>query len=329
LNTAPEWQAAELPQLISEAAEFLRGRIRRTPLEFSRGLSEMLGVPVWLKLESLQLTGSFKVRGALFRLSKLSEDERRDGVMTCSAGNHGKAVAYAALEMGVRAAICVPRSVDRAKLQGMVALGADVRISEFEGYDDTEDWAREMASREARLFVSPFDDYAVMAANGGTVAREALEDAPSARAFILPVGGGGLAAGFASAVNGGVIVGCQHELSPALRLSLDAGRAITKLPAVETLAGGVEGGIGALTFGVLGPRVDRVALVSEDEILHGVRWMVEHHQYLIEPTAAVTVAACLSGRVGKLDDPAVVVISGRNVSAETARKILCARPDWE
>src|SRR5271155_5589114 len=118
-------------QLIREAADFLRGRIRRTPLEFSPGLSQMLGAPVWLKLESMQLTGSFKIRGALFRISRLTADERRLGVVTCSAGNHGKAVAYAAQEAGVRATICVPRSVDRSKYEGMVAMGADVRVSEF------------------------------------------------------------------------------------------------------------------------------------------------------------------------------------------------------
>lgn len=301
----------------------MRGRVRHTPLEFSHGLSELLGVPVWLKLESLQLTGSFKIRGALFRLSKLTEAERRDGVVTCSAGNHGKAVAYAARRCGVRATICVPRSVDRAKYEGMLTLRAEVCVSEFDGYDDTEEWARAMAWEQGRLFISPFDDYAVMAANGGTVALEVLEDAPSAHAFILPVGGGGLAAGFSFAAHGSTIIGCQHELSPALAMSLDAGHAITKLPAVETMAGGVEGGIGALTFGILGPRVTRVALVSEDEILNAVRWMVAHHQYLIEPTAAVTVAACLAGRVGKLNDPAVVIISGRNMSMDAARKILC------
>ena len=317
-------------QLIDEAANFLRGRIRRTPLEFSPGLSQMLGAPVSLKLESMQLTGSFKIRGALFRISKLTAEERRDGVITCSAGNHGKAVAYAAHGAGIRATICVPRSVDRAKFDGMVALGADVQVSEFDGYDDTEEWARGIALDRGLTFLSAFDDYAVMAGNGGTTGVETLEDFPNARNFILPVGGGGLAAGFAYAVkqrkpDSAAIICCQHILSPALRMSLDAGHAITKLPAVETTAGGVEGGIGALAFGVLGPLIDSVALVSEDEILDGVRWMLEHHQYLIEPTAAVTVAACLTGKIGKLDDPAVVVISGRNVSAEAVKKILCTR----
>jgi threonine dehydratase len=315
------------PDLIEAAAEFLKGRVRRTPVEYSEPLSKILGAPVWLKLESMQLTGSFKIRGALFRLSKLRAEERRDGVVTCSAGNHGKAVAYAAREADVRATICVPRSVDWSKLSGMVACGADVRISEFDGYDDTETWAQEVARAEGRTFLSAFDDYDVMAANGGTVAMEVLEDAPEARCFVLPVGGGGLGAGFAfwakRRLPDSEIVTCQHQLSPGLAKSMEAKRAITKLPAVETMAGGVEGGIGALTFPVLSPLVTEVALVSEDEILEGVRWMMANHQYLIEPTAAVALAACLNGRIGVAPQPTVVVISGRNVSAESVKKILC------
>jgi threonine dehydratase len=322
-----------LAGLIDEAALFLRDRVRRTPVEFSQPLSQMLGVPVWLKLESMQLTGSFKIRGALFRISKLTLAEEKNGVVTCSAGNHGKAVAYAAREARVRATICVPRSVDRSKYLGMIALGAEVLVSDFDGYDDTEEWARGIAADRKLTFLSAFDDYAVMAANGGTTAIECMEDAPSALNFILPVGGGGLSAGFAfhakntvkNTVKNVKITGCQHVLSPALKMSLDAGHAITKLPAVETMAGGVEGGIGALAFGVLGALIDRVALVSEDEILDGVRWMLDNHQYLIEPTAAVTIAACLTGKVGKLDEPAVVVISGRNVSSDAVKKILCRK----
>jgi threonine dehydratase len=308
-------------ELINEAAQFLKAKIRRTPVEFSLKLSTVLGVDTWLKLESMQLTGSFKIRGAFFRLSRLSEQERTGGVITCSAGNHGKAVAYAAREMKVRATICVPKSVDRSKLDAMRAMKADVRVSEFDGYDDTEVWARETARERALPFISPFDDDAVMAANGGTTALEVMEDVPDARHFIVPVGGGGLAAGFS--FQAGRVIGCQHELSPALPMSIDAGHAITKLPAVETMAGGVEGGIGELTFEVLKSRVDRVALVSEEEILSGARWMLENHQYLIEPTAAVTVAACLSGKIGVLSGPAVVVISGRNVSVDSVKKILC------
>jgi threonine dehydratase len=280
-----------------------------------------------LKLESLQVTGSFKIRGALFRLSRLTSDERHAGVLTCSAGNHGKAVAYAAREFGVYAKVCVPRSVDQSKLEAIASLGADPCISEFDGYDDTEEWARQLAAAEHRPFLSSFDDYDVMAGNGGSLAVEVLEQLPQARTFILPVGGAGLSSGFAYFVKhtaaAATFVGCQHVLSPGLRLSLDAGRAISRLPANDTLAAGVEGGIGAITFPVLAPLVDHVILVTEAEILEGVRWMLAHHQYLIEPTSAVAIAACLSGRIGPLNGPAVVVITGRNVSAATVRKILC------
>ncbi len=314
-------------ETIQAAAEFLKDRVRRTPVEYSDALSKILGAPTWLKLESLQLTGSFKIRGAFFRLSKLTTEERRDGVVTCSAGNHGKAVAYAAREAKVRATICVPRSVDKSKLASMLAWGADVRISEFDGYDDTETWAQELARAECRTFISAFDDYDIMAANGGSVAIEVLEDAPEARRFVFPVGGGGMGAGFAFWTKrnhpDATLVGCQHRLSPGFSKSIEAGRAITKLPAVETMAGGVEGGIGALTFEILRPLLSSVALVSEDEILEAVRWMLANHQYLIEPTAAVAVAACLNGRIGQSDQPTVVVISGRNVSTESVRKILC------
>ena len=163
-------QVGNLPHLICEAAGFLAGKIRRTPVEYSAGLSEILGVPVWLKLESLQVTGSFKIRGAMFAISKLKED-----VVTCSAGNHGKAVAY--VSRGT--VICVPRSVDRSKLEAMVRMGADVRVSEFDGYDETQDWAMEVAAREKKYFLSPFDDDAVIAGQG-TLGLEVLSQVPNA-----------------------------------------------------------------------------------------------------------------------------------------------------
>lgn len=279
-----------------------------------------MGVPVWLKLELLQITGSFKIRGAWWRLHQASAAERRSGIATCSAGNHGKAVAYAAREEKIHATIFVPSSVDQAKYQGMVALGADVRKSAYSGYDDTETWAREEAARLGMPFISAFDDYDVMAGNGGTLALECFEQLSQAEAFLLPVGGGGLAAGFAFMADGKRLIGCQHVLSPALRMSLDCGQAVTKLPAVDTLAGGIEGGIGALTFDVLRGRLHEVALVSEEEIRQATKWLAAEHQYWVEPTAAVTVAACLSGRV-QLTAPALVLICGRNASMDTMRKV--------
>lgn len=311
---------------IDAATRLLAGRVRRTPVEPSPGLSDRAGVPVWLKLENLQTTGSFKVRGAFVRLSELSVEERRRGVVTASAGNHGKGIAYVARLLSIPAKIYVPKTVDESKYRGMLAMGADVVRCESPGYDETEALARAEAERSGLPFISAFDDEAIMAGNGGSLAAEVLEDLPEARTFVLPVGGGGLAGGFAffakEKLADARIVGCQHERSPALKLSLERGEAVTKLPAIETLAAGIEGGIGVSNFEVLKSRVDAVALVSEEEILAAVRWMLAEHQYLVEPSGAGTVAAILSGKTGRLESPAAVVLSGRNVSLESLRRIL-------
>ncbi len=311
---------------IEEARTFLAGSLRRTPVEESPGLSKLVGAPVWLKLEMLQVTGSFKVRGAFWKLSRLSAGERRAGIATCSAGNHGKGVAWASQLLGLTPTIYVPKSVDPAKHRAMVALGAEVIVSEFDGYDDTEAWARQETTRSGKVFVSAFDDEDIMAGNGGTLALEVLEDLPDARGFLLPVGGGGLSAGFSFVVKERLpavtIVGCQLEASPGLKLSLEGGRAVTRLPAVETVAGGLEGGLGEKPFEVLRTRIDRVALIAEEEILQAVSWMLETHQYLAEPSAAVPVAACLTGKAGRFDSPVVVILSGRNVGLSTLRRIL-------
>jgi threonine dehydratase len=315
-------------ELVLEARKALAGRIRRTPTEFSAALSDAAKVPVFLKLESLQLTGSFKIRGAFFAFLNLSDDERRRGIVTCSAGNHGKAVAYVARDLGVPAEIHVPRNVDESKYQGMLALGANVARSAFDGFDETEQLAKAEAARTQRRFVTAFDDNLILAANGGTLAAETIEDCLAARTFLLPVGGAGLAGGFAfyakTAVPDARIVGCQHALSPALALSLERGEAVLKLPPVETTAGGLEGGIGKTGFDVLKDRIDGVALITESEIFDAVRFMLDKHQYLVEPSSAVTVAAILTGKAGRLDSPVVSVISGRNVALPTLRRILAA-----
>jgi threonine dehydratase len=317
--------ALDIPMIL-EAHRALEGKIRRTPVEDSRALSEAAGVPVSLKLENLQRTGSFKIRGAYFRLLALSPEERRLGVVTCSAGNHGKAVAYVARELGLRATVYVPRSVDESKHRAILALGAEVVRSDFDGFDETETLARNAAETGKRPYVSAYDDDRILAANGGTLAAEVLEDVPAARSFLVPVGGAGLSGGFAYYAKAKLpearIVGCQHALSPALALSLEKGEAVTRLPTVATTAGGLEGGIGRTGFAVLKDRVDAVALLTEEDIFDAVRFMLAEHQYLIEPSSAVTVAAIRTGKAGTLASPAVAVISGRNVALSTLRRIL-------
>jgi threonine dehydratase len=294
-------------------------------------LSKQFGVPIFLKLEFLQITGSFKVRGALYRMSRLNEQECSAGVVTCSAGNHGWAMAYAAHLFGIPVTVYVPAEADTVKVEGIASQGARVIRSEFPGYDETEKFAKAQAKSLGLAFVSPYDDFAVMAANGGTIAREILEEAPEVATFVVPVGGGGLAAGLGYCVKSrrpdSHLVACQHTESPALKLSLERGEAVTELPPIRTAAGGIEGGIGTLTFPILEEVVDEIVLLSEAEIVGAVRWFLAQHRYLIEPSSAVTLAACLTGKLAKIESPAVMVLTGRNVALDHLKAIMGDRSD--
>jgi len=312
--------------LIQDAARVLAPVLRRTPVEPSPGLSAALGVPVFLKLEQLQISGSFKLRGAWFRLSRLTDTERSLGVVSCSAGNHGKALATAARQLSVKATIYVPSTVDGAKLAGMRAQGAHVVLARSPGYDEAEIEARAFALPQRLPFVSAFDDPDVIAGNGGSLGLELLEQLPDLRTVITPISGGGLAAGLALALEAREppieIVACQHRGSASFALSLERGQAVTAMPPLDTLAGGIEGGIGVNTFAILQHRVRRVALVDEVQLYRAVRWVLAEHQYLIEPSAAAVVAACLEEDLGPLTGPVAVILSGRNVSTDSLGKVL-------
>lgn len=304
---------------IETAASFLEGKIRRTPLEYSQALA------AYLKLESMQITGSFKVRGGLFYLSSLSEEQKRRGVACCSAGNHGLGVAFAAKELSVPCTVYVPKNVDKAKHEKMLKLEAQVICSPFDGYDDTLEFAKADVAKNGLHFISAFEDDKIMAANGGTIAREILEDLPDVENVVFPVGGGGLSAGIAFYLKEKApsvrLIGCQHVHSPALALSLETGKAVTALPPLETIAGGIEGGIGERCFEILKSRIDDVVLVDEGEIEEAFRFVLKHHQLLIEPSAVVTIAAILSGKFvpkGKT----VLLLSGRNVSYQTIQRLV-------
>jgi threonine dehydratase len=311
--------------LIEQASQFLEGKIRKTPMEFSSKLSELLGQPIYLKLECLQLIGSFKVRGGLFYLSTLNAAERKRGVAACSAGNHGLGIAYASKELQVPCIVFVPKNVDQAKYDKLINLGAEVRKSEFIGYDDTLAWAEQEAKKLQIPLISAFDDEKIMAANGGTLAVEVMEQMPDATHFVLPVGGGGLAAGFSwyakTKKPQAQIFVSQLAKCPALQLSFEKNKVVTSMPPIDTLAGGLEGGLGVKCFEILKTRVDKIALVSEEELKKAVCWMLEYHQYLIEPSAAVALAGCLYGHL-RPTGATVIVLSGRNVSYSTVQNLL-------
>jgi threonine dehydratase len=220
----------------------------------------------------------------------------------------------------------LPRSVDQAKEEKIIRLGSKVIKSPFDGYDETLEWTLEQVQKNRFHLISAFDDERIMAANGGTLAVEIKEAIPDVGTVIFPVGGGGIAAGMSfyfKPSNPSIrLIGCQHIDSPALKLSLERGEAVTALPAIDTVAGGIEGGIGKQCFEIIKERIDAVSLVSEEEIIEAFKWMLEHHQYLIEPSAVVTIASCLY-RSPKIQGKTVVLLSGRNVSFATITKLLC------
>ncbi len=316
-----------MKHLIEQAAQYLKGKIRNTPTELSPKLSKLLGQSVYLKLENLQVTGSFKPRGALFYLSTLSSEDKNRGVAACSAGNHGLGVAYAAKKQHIPCTVFVPASVDQAKYDQLIELGAQVEKSAFAGYDDMAEWGAREAKKRGLALIPAYNDERIMASNGGTLAVEVLDQVPEATHFVLPIGGGGLPAGFAwhakeKNPNAHITV-CQLAACPAFKLSLEQDKAFTYMPATETLAGGLEGGLGAQCFEVLKTRVDGVALIAEEELKEAVCWMLKHHQYLIEPSAAVVIAACLHGYIAP-KGTTVIVLSGRNVGYSTLRDLLKA-----
>lgn len=311
--------------LIEQATYVLQNKIRYTPVEFSPKLSKLFGQPVYLKLECLQLTGSFKVRGGFFYLSTLDAKERKQGIAACSAGNHGLGVAYAGKQLEVPCTVFVPKNVDQSKYDKLVELGAHVKKSAFIGYDDTLAWATQEAQERHIPLISAFDDEKIMAANGGTLAVEVLAQVPDATHFVLPMGGGGLAAGFAWHVKEknpqAKITICQLADCPALQLSLRQNKPITYMPSIDTLAGGLEGGLEMNCFDILKTRVDEIALIKENELKEALCWFLKNHHYLIEPSAAVALASCLYSHT-QPKGPLVIILTGRNVSYATVQQLL-------
>jgi threonine dehydratase len=307
--------------LIDRAETLLAPVIRETPLEPSPALSQRLGVQAWLKLECLQVTGSFKIRGALFALQQL-RDSGASEVATCSAGNHGLGLAFAANLSKMPARIYVPGQVDPGKVELLRGMGADVRVSPHPGFDETEAWAMEEVQRDGIPFISAYDDELILAGNGGTLMREMRRQLPDLETLILPVGGGGLSGGMLlSAAAPKRLVAAQTLASPALVRSLEKGTAVTRMDSAETLAGGLEGGIGVRGFEALKTHAPQVISVSEEEIKAGVRWTLATHRYLIEPSSAVAVAAALRPEV-TVSGPTVVVLTGRNIGPDVLRGIL-------
>jgi threonine dehydratase len=309
------------------AARRLRGVARRTPLERSAWLSEAAGSDVFLKLETQQRTGSFKLRGAYNAVASLSSHERARGLVTASAGNHGQGVALAASLLGARALVFVPADAPDAKKRRIARFGAELREVEG-GYDAAHHAAETHARRTGATFVHAFSDPAVVAGQG-TVGLEILEELPGVRTIVVPVGGGGLVGGVgiaARALGSGIrVVGAQTEETRAMHASLQAGRPVSP-PYGPTLCEGLSGDVDDRSL-ALGRRViDRMAVVSEAAVRRAMRGLFEEEGIVAEGSAAVGVAALLEGAVDA--GPAAVVLTGSNVDAARLASILGEDGGW-
>jgi threonine dehydratase len=308
---------------ILRARETGEGRLLRTPLFTSRTLSDLTGARVCLKAELFQRTGSFKPRGMLAKLASLSEEEKRRGVVIWSAGNAAQGLAWSAAAEGVDCRVFMWRSANPLKVAATRAYGAEVDL-EAESAAAAHERLLEHVERTGAVFVHPFDD-PVLQSGHGTIGLELEEDVPGATTVVVPVGGGGLIAGIATALEGKRIVGVEPEGASSLTAALEAGEPVQIDP--QTIADGLGAPFtGEGTLAVCRQRVDEVVLVSEAEIEDGFRFLYGRAKLACEPAGAVSTAALLAGKIAlEPGETVVAVVSGGNAAPETTSAILARR----
>lgn len=303
---------------VRAAAARISGVVGPTPLVYSHWLSEIAKGDVWLKLELMQPTGSYKIRGAVNALARLKEtNPETSTVVTASAGNHGHAIAFAAAKVGVQARVHLPSSAPDTKRQGMARLGTE--IIEAGSYDDAEMLGRKDAASTGATYVSPYNDADVIA-GAGTVALEMLADQPDLDAFLVPLGGGGLLSGTAIVVRAltdqALIVGVEAHASPVFTGALAAGKPVT-VTVEDTLADGLAGNMESdtRTFPIVRDLVDLVELVPDAWIARAMRQLMLRERLVTEGAGAIGVAALLQGGLDLSGRRTGIILSGRNVDA--------------
>jgi threonine dehydratase len=295
----------------------------RTPVRRSDWLSSAAGADVYLKLETLQPTFSYKIRGAWNAVLMLLERGVASNLVTASAGNHGRALAAAARDARLELRVYVPATAPRVKVSAIRATGAEIRMAE--DYDDAERQAQADARRSGACYISPYSHPDVIA-GAGTIGLELLENIPDIDTIVVPVGGGGLISGIAIATEGTTVVGVEAQASSPFTQSLAAGR-IVPISVGPTLADGLAGNLdpGSITFEIVKSRVHGISVVSEDEIRSAIRGMLNEERLVVEGAAATAVAAVLSGGLTGRAPRAqrvAVVLSGANIDPESLRAII-------
>jgi len=299
--------------------------IRKTPLDHSPSLSELINGEVYLKLENIQKTGSFKFRGAISKITSLSSDQRNKGVVTASTGNHGAAVSLAMKILDVNGKIVVPKNIARNKLENIKKLGG---IVEFYGKDciESEFRAQEISKESGSAYISPYNDPDIVTGQG-TIAVELDNQLNNIDEVIVSVGGGGLISGIGGYLNQvqpkAQMVACSPKNSCVMYESLNAGR-ILDLPSKQTLSDGTAGGVeeGSITFDICKEIIDDFVLVTEREIASGIRTAIDDDHQLIEGSAGAAIAALFKRKKTLIGKRVVIIICGGNINSTTLHKVL-------
>ena len=307
---------------IYHAAYVLKPVARKTDVIYAAKLSQ--GYDLYLKTENLQLTGSFKLRGAYYKISQLNEEQRKAGIIACSAGNHAQGVALAASRMGIKAIVCMPDGAPISKVEATKALGAEVCLVKG-AYDDAYNYACQLQQETGMTFIHPFNDEEVIAGQG-TIGLEILDQLPDVDAVVCSIGGGGLISGVACAIkslNPKVkVYGVQAENAPSMKRSLEAGEAIT-LDSVRTFADGIAvKHPGDITLDMVRKYVDEVVTVSEDEIAAAILALMEKQKLVAEGAGAVTVAAAMFGKLPIAGKKVCCLISGGNIDVNILSRVI-------
>lgn len=314
-----------LPAQAVLAANRIAPYIRETPLDYSPYFSELSGANVYLKLENLQYTGSFKLRGAFNKLLSLSDEDREAGGVAASSGNHGAAIAHAMSKLGVTGPIFVPEQTSPTKVDAIKRAGGDVHFFGTDGLD-TEMHAREYAEESGMIYLSPYNDPDVIAGQG-TCGVEIAQQLSEIDAVFIAVGGGGLISGVGSFLKSVhpslVVVACQPAASAVMTESVKVGK-IVDLPSDSTLSDGTAGGIeaGAITFDICRDIADEYVVVSEEQIAEAMRGFIDSHHMLAEGAAGVAIAGLLASGDKYKGKNVVVIVCGGNISRETLKKVI-------
>ncbi len=305
-----------------EASDIVKEVTRETKLVYSSYLSERTGNKFYLKPENMQMTGAYKLRGAYYKVSTMSENERKKGIITASAGNHAQGVAYAAKAFGLKAVIVMPTTTPLIKVNRTKNLGAEV-ILFGDVYDEACEMALKLAKDKGYTFIHPFDD-PVVATGQGTIAMEIFQDLPVVDYILVPIGGGGLAAGvatFAKMLNPKIkVIGVEPEGAACMKASVDAGKVVS-LPGVSTIADGTAVKTpGSLIFPYILKNIDRIITVGDEELIVAFLDMVENHKMVVENSGLLTVAALDHLKVK--NKRIVSILSGGNMDVITMSSVV-------